>query len=246
MEQDKDQSKQSSPSQVTELVRLRNFFYRDGYRRLTLILLMLVVLNIVSLLTLYYLITHRPPPTYFATNIEGGIVPLTPLDKPSVPDALVRDWAARAAAAAFSFNYVQYRDQLQEASATYFTPEGGKQFMDALKNSGNVDFVKAGKLIAIGQVLAAPTLGAEGVLSSGQYTGRYYWQITLPLEVMYQGPNIKGNTRQEFFEVSLLIVRDNSLVDRSSKLDSAKGLGIAQFLARSKKSDALLDTANIL
>ncbi|MHA7840890.1 MAG: type IVB secretion system apparatus protein IcmL/DotI [Gammaproteobacteria bacterium] len=220
-------------SHATELVRLRNFFYRDGYRRLSLLLLILIVLNVVSVLTVYYLVMHRPPPSYFATNIQGGIVPLTPLSKPSLPDALVRDWAARAVSAAFSFNYEQYRDQLQETSATYFTADGGKQFMDALTASGNIDFVTAGKLIAIGQVKAAPTLGAEGVLPSGAYKGRYYWRLTIPLEVLYQGPSIKGNVRREVFDVSLLIVRDNTLVDNSSKLDSAKGIGIAQFLARS-------------
>lgn len=229
--------KKRTRSHATELVRLRNFFYRDGYRRLTLLLLILILLNVGSVMTVYYLVTHRPPPSYFATNIEGGIVPLTPLNKPSLSDALVRDWAARAVAAAFSFNYVQYRDQLQETSATYFTANGGKQFMDALTKSGNIDFVKAGKLIAIGQVTAAPTLGAEGILPSGAYKGRYYWRLTIPLEVLYQGPGIKGNMRREAFDVSLLIVRDNALVDDSSKLDSAKGIGIAQFLAQSAASN---------
>lgn len=217
---------------AADLVRLRNFFYRDGYRRLTLLLLIVVILNLVSMLTLYYLATHRPPPVYFATNIQGGIVPLTPLNKPSASDALVRDWAARAAVAAFSFNYVQYRDQLQETSATYFTPDGGKQFMDALTKSGNIDFVKTGQLIAIGQVKEAPTLGAKGILPSGAYKGRYYWRIDIPLDVLYQGQGIKGNMRHETFDVSMLIVRSNTLVDNSSKLDSAKGIGIAQFLAR--------------
>lgn len=236
--------KKSARSHATELVRLRNFFYRDGYRRLSVLLLILIVLNAGSVMTVYYLVTHRPPPAYFATNIQGGIVPLTPLSEPSLSDALVRDWAARAVAAAFSFNYVQYRDQLQETSATYFTADGGRQFMEALTKSGNIDFVKAGKLIAIGQVTAAPTLGAEGVLPSGAYKGRYYWRLTIPLEVLYQGPGIKGNVRREAFDVSLLIVRDNTLVDNSSKLDSAKGIGIAQFLAQNAAPSSLSEGSN--
>ena len=80
-----------------ELVRMRNNFYRDSYRRLVLIMFLLLVTVVLSLSTVFYLASHRPKPKYFATNVYGGIVPLKPLNQPSVSNEELLQWSARAA-----------------------------------------------------------------------------------------------------------------------------------------------------
>src|SRR4029079_19397823 len=87
--------------------------------------------------TLGYLLTHPPMPRYFATSINGRITPLYPLLEPNQSDSAVLQWANQAAIAAFSYNFVNYRTELQAASG-FFTADGWTQFLSALENSNNL------------------------------------------------------------------------------------------------------------
>ena len=127
-------------------VALRNNFYRDGQRKMIVVLLVSMLANIVLAGILVYIITHPPAPKYFATSINGRITPLIPLDIPNQSDSSVLQWANVAATAAYSYNFVNYRTELVAASG-FFTPEGWDQFLTALKQSNNLDAVVAKKLI---------------------------------------------------------------------------------------------------
>ena len=82
-------------------VALRNAFYRDGQRKMILVLLVSMVANFVLASMLVYIILHPPAPKYFATSINGRITPLFPLNEPNQSDSAVLQWANQAAIAAF-------------------------------------------------------------------------------------------------------------------------------------------------
>ena len=128
------------------VVALRNKFYKDSQRKVIFALLIAILVNLVLGSMLTYIITHPPAPKYFATSINGRITPLFPLDQPNQSDSAVLQWANQAAIASFTYNFVNYRDELQ-ASSGFFTPEGWDQFLSALQQSNNLDAVKAKKLI---------------------------------------------------------------------------------------------------
>jgi intracellular multiplication protein IcmL len=111
-------------------VALRNNFYRDGQRKMILVLLVSVIANLVLAAMLVFIITHPPAPKYFATSINGRITPLFPLSEPNQSDSAVLQWANQAAIAAFTYNFVNYRTELQ-ASSGFFTAEGWDQFLTA-------------------------------------------------------------------------------------------------------------------
>jgi len=195
-------------------VRLRNQFYKDSQRKVMLALLITILVNLVLGGVLLYIITHPPAPKYFATSINGRITPLQPLDQPNQSDSAVLQWANQAAIAAFTYNFVNYRDELQ-ASSAFFTAGGWDQFLGALKQSNNLDAVKAKKLVVSAVATRAPIVLQKGVLS-----GSYSWRVQMPILVTYQSAS-------EFTQQNNVVTM---LITRISTLNSPRGIGIAQFV----------------
>ena len=198
------------------LITLRNTFYRDSYRRVMLVLLLSIIVNVVLIGVLYYQVTHPPKPRYFATSINGRITPLYPLSRPNQTDAAIATWANRAAIAAYSYNFVNYRSELEAASG-FFTPQGWRNFLQALKNSNNLEAVTQRKLI----VSAVPT-SSPIFLSKGLINGRYTWRVQMNILVTFQNP-------KEFSQQNNVITM---LITRISTLNSPRGIGISQFIVR--------------
>lgn len=195
-------------------VALRNAFYKDGHRKMTIALLISILLNFILTALLFYLITHPPAPKYFATSINGRITPLYPLSEPNQSDSAVLQWANQAAIAAFTYNFVNYREELQ-ASSGFFTAEGWSQFLTALEASNNLDAVKAKKLIVSAVATRAPIILQKGILN-----GKYSWRVQMPILVTYQSAS-------EFSQQNNVVTM---LITRVSTLNSPRGIGIAQFV----------------
>lgn len=197
-------------------VGLRNAFYRDNYRRVVLILFLSMIVNLGLAGVLFWMLTHPPKPVYFATSINGRISPLYPLSQPNQSDSAVLQWANQAAIASFTYNFVNYRQELQAASE-FFTPAGWKEFLDALQQSNNLDSVKAKKLIVSAVATQAPI-----VLRKGRLGGRYAWRVQMPLLVTYQSAS-------EFSQEKNIVTM---LIKRISTLNSPRGIGIEQLVVR--------------
>ncbi|HHF7365758.1 TPA: type IVB secretion system apparatus protein IcmL/DotI [Legionella bozemanae] len=196
------------------VVALRNKFYKDSQRKVILALLIALIVNIILAALLVYMITHPPAPKYFATSINGRITPLFPLNEPNQSDSAVLQWANQAAIAAFTYNFVNYRDELQ-ASSGFFTPEGWDQFLSALQQSNNLDAVKAKKLIVSAVATRAPIILQKGVLN-----GSFSWRVQMPILVTYQSAS-------EFTQQNNVVTM---LITRVSTLNSPRGIGISQFV----------------
>lgn len=196
------------------VVTLRNKFYKDSQRKVMLALLVALLVNLVLASMLVYILTHPPAPKYFATSINGRITPLFPLNEPNQSDSAVLQWANQAAIAAFTYNFVNYRDELQ-ASSGFFTAEGWDQFLNALQQSNNLDAVKAKKLIVSAVATRAPIILQKGVLN-----GSYSWRVQMPILVTYQSAS-------EFTQQNNVVTM---LISRVSTLNSPRGIGISQFV----------------
>ncbi|HHF7346308.1 TPA: type IVB secretion system apparatus protein IcmL/DotI [Legionella feeleii] len=196
------------------IVAMRNDFYRDGQRKTMITLIISILVNFVLASLLVYMITHPPAPKYFATSINGRITPLYPLNEPNQSDSAVLQWANQAAIAAFTYNFVNYRDELQ-ASSGFFTADGWSQFLTALQQSNNLDAVKAKKLIVSAVATRAPIILQKGILN-----GRYSWRVQMPILVTYQSAS-------EFSQQNNVVTM---LITRVSTLNSPRGIGISQFV----------------
>lgn len=197
-----------------QVVKLRNEFYRDNYRKVVAALLLSFFIILILAGSLFYIVTNPPAPRYFATTNDGRIVPLIPFNRPNLSNAAVLQWANTAATAAYSYNFVNYRQALQQA-ANYFTPEGKQMFFNAVKSSNNLTAVIAKKLI-----VSAVATGVPVVLEQGVMLGRYTWKVQIPMLITYQSAS---QFSQQSVTVTMLIVR-------VSPLESVRGIGIAQFI----------------
>ena len=199
---------------IIEVVKSRNDFYRDNYRKVVIALLLCIFIIVILTCSIIYIITNPPEPRYFATTNDGRIMPLVPLEQPNLSNAALLQWANTAAISAYTYNFIDYRQRLQEASE-YFTPDGWRAFLDALKASNNLNAVTDKKLVVSAVAVKAPTVLEQGILM-----GRYTWKVQLEMLVSYQSPN---QMVQQNLVVTMLIVRVPTL-------NSARGIGIAQFI----------------
>lgn len=197
-----------------QVVKLRNDFYRDNYRKVVAALLISFFIVLTLAGALFYIVTHPPAPRYFATSNDGRLVPLIPFDRPNLNNSTVLEWANTAATAAYSYNFVNYREALQQA-ADYFTQEGRQMFFNAVKSSNNLQAVIAKKLI-----VSAVATGVPVVLEQGVMLGRYTWKVQIPMLITFQSAS---QFSQQSVTVTMLIVR-------VSPLASPRGIGIAQFI----------------
>ncbi len=200
---------------AVEIVRLRNKFYRDNYKRVMFALLLSFIIIVVLMGIIFYMISHQPQPKYFATRPNGALIPLIPLSRPNQSNRTIKQWANEAAVAAYTFNWVDYRKALEDAS-NFFTPQGWTQFVTQLKASNNLDAIKDRKLI-----MSSVATGAPVILHQGLLNGRYSWKVEMPMLVSL---NSASQTLQQALNITLLITR-------VSPLDNPKGIAIAQFIA---------------
>jgi intracellular multiplication protein IcmL len=198
-----------------EVVRLRNDFYRDNYRRVMSMLLLSSLVIVILVCAVVYVVLNPPAPKYFATDAQGRIIRLTPIDEPNLSEEALLQWANIAAVAAYTYNFVNYRQELQAASE-FFTPDGWQKFIQALQSSNNLNAVIAKKLVVTAVATDAPVILQRGVLN-----GRYSWRVQIPLLVTYQSAS----------QISQQNVVVTMLITRISTLNSARGIGIAQFVA---------------
>jgi intracellular multiplication protein IcmL len=200
---------------AVELVRLRNNFYRDNYRRLVGALLILLFIVVVLVGTVFYQLVNRPEPRYFATTVDGRIMPLYPLSEAMLSPGELLQWAHGAAIAAYTYNFVNYRAAMQQLQ-NQFTPDGWRYYEDALKVSRNLEMVIAKKL-----VVSAVATGTPVILDQAVINGRYSWKVQIPLLVSYQSPN-----EQTQKPVILMMI-----ISRVPTVDMPKGIAIVSFVA---------------
>jgi intracellular multiplication protein IcmL len=124
-------------------------------------------------------------------------------------------WANTAAIAAYTYNFVNYRQELQSAS-DFFTPEGWAEFTGALRTSNNLNSVIEKKL-----VVSAVATGAPVILDQGVINGAYTWTVQMPMLVTYQSAS----------QVARQNIVVKMVIQRISTLNSARGIGISSFVA---------------
>lgn len=212
-------------SGALERVVLRNNFYRDNYRRLMVVCLGLILITLGLGAWGFYERANKPPPQYFATTFDGKLIPLIPLDQPSLSDNQLLQWSTEAAVAAYTFNYVNYRKALQDVRI-YFTKTGYQYFLKALRDSNNLQAVIDKKMIVSATPTGAPIILRKGILNDGTEEGIYSWQVQLPMEIFFQ-------SEQSPITQNIILTM---IITRVPTLESPSGVGIASFVIREGKA----------
>ena len=180
------------------LVMERNVFYRDAYRRVIFILVSIFVLNCVLAVGIVYKYLNPPAPQYFATTPEGRIIKIHALTDPAVTNEFVLQKSAAWVRQLFSFDYIHYQKQLQDASDN-FTANGWNDFFASLKKSNLLTLIANQKMVASATLTAAPQIIQQSVVS-----GHYAWKVEMPLLVTYTNGT---NTQHQMYNLTLIVMR---------------------------------------
>lgn len=196
-----------------EAVVLRNEFYRDGYRKSLLIVIILIVSNLFAIFAISKLSDRPSPVAFFATSPDGRIIPVLDLRLPGKSNAEIIDWATRAAIKVYTYDFVNYRDALQQASQK-FTGSGWTNFQKAMQSSKMLKTVVAGRLV----MTAQPTSAAV-ITNSDVRGGRYTWRVEIPMMLYLEGPKpIKQP------------IRVSMLIQRVSLVNNPDGVAIVNYV----------------
>lgn len=194
-------------------VYMRYEFYRDGYRKILGMVVASVLINCVLAVGVFSLVTNPPPPRYFATSPDGQIIPVRPLTEPVYSTADILAWATNVGITAYSYDYVNYRSDLQ-ALAGSFTSDGWTTFLAALEGSRMLDSVMSQKLVMTAVPTGAPIIKQQGLLN-----GRYSWKIAIPMLVKLTG----SVALQQPVQIYMLI-------QRVSLVNNPKGIAVSSFI----------------
>ncbi len=206
--------------QSLEIVVERNHFYRDGYRKLSLIFMVLLT----SAIMLFFVNSHlsktqKRPPEFFAMTCDGNFASVIPLSEPMVSDAKLLAWANRVITSVYSFDFVHFREQLEDSSH-YFTARGWQEFGRVFQSARNLETVLEKNLLVSAVPTAAPLIEKRGVIN-----GLYTWQVSMPILVTYQS---NETNIQQALDVIINI-------QRVSMYRNSDGIAISQYIASEGK-----------
>jgi intracellular multiplication protein IcmL len=203
---------------AAELIILRNFYYRDSYRKLLGLTLLLILIIVALVYVLMYERKAIPEPKYFATTYDGIPLARVPLRLPNLEPNALLTWATEAIISSYTLNFLNYRVVLQN-SRSYFTRNGYENFLNALKVSGNMDAVKRKKMVVYARIVGTPTIIRDSTSDpSFRINGAYTWQIEFPMALIYENSNPEDRIIQNS-KVTLL-------VRRLSTIEAEHGVGI--------------------
>lgn len=198
---------------------MRFEWYRDGFRMLLLLLLIMASGLALSLGLNVYLFNAQPGPKYFVQTKDHQLVGVVPLNEPSFSDERITQWVTEAVIAANNWNFADYRESLQDACNRYFTPQGCQEYKDALVRIGNLESVKK-KRLTVRAVVTRPPIILNKVIS-GQ-TQRFTWNMQMEMMVSYLSSS--EQTTQTLM-VNLVIVR-------RAVTEYEQGVGIEKYVAQ--------------
>lgn len=185
---------------------------------------MLACLAAFSGLCAITLINRAPQYRYILTTDTGEVLPLAPLDKPNHDDEFIAKWTLDAITRLYSFDYVNYRQQLQDARRN-LTTYGWNSFEKALEESGNFKAILQNRYA----VTAVPT-GPATVIKSAVHTGfmRHAWRVEFPILLTYQsgrnGDDGRPLIANQNLRLSIVVIRQPEYIQKD-------GLGIRSILA---------------
>ncbi len=198
------------------IIHQRNQFYRNKFHLMIGVYVLSLIVIAILIGVVIYLLKNPTMPLYFVTDEVSRLIQDVPRELPNMSDDNVALWATEAIEHAYSYDFVNYRSQLQNAQK-YFTDYGWRNYMDGLKASNNLIALTQRKYVIVAKAVGKPRLLIEGILG-----GAYAWKFEIPLlATYYSSPYDEKNS----FRNPLLVT---VIVQRQSILNSYRGLGIVQ------------------
>lgn len=211
-----------SAEEAISSLLLRDWYANVRVHYMSRVVAALAVLLAVSLVGTFVLIDRPPQFRYVLTNTVGQVLPQVPLSQPNHDDQFVVDWTVDSITRLYSFDFVNFRLQFQEAQKN-MTAVGWKSFEEAMKVSGNFNAVVGNRYVTT----AVPT-GPGRVIGKGDILGRHAWKVEFPMLISYRSSakDQDGKLRVTNQPLTMTVT-----VIRQSVFLNEAGLGIRAIVA---------------
>ncbi len=173
----------------------------------------------------FWSVLARPEPVYFATRVDGGILPLVPVSTPFLSEGQVTNFAVRAVTRALTLDFANWRDDLTGAARYFEQPDGWNGFLDAIEQSDMLSYLRDHRLVST--VVANGAAIVEQGLDDRQ---RYSWKVQIPLSMTYESAS----------EISRERLLAEVVVSRLPTWESPDAVGITQIIVRPGRADSAL------
>ena len=121
---------------------------------------------------------------YFATEPNGGLMPMVSYDKPFDTDSAVISWTEQAVTGIFSFDVLNYRRRMESAQKD-FTSAGFPTFLAKFKKNGLYADMMARKLMISAVQSGTAVIRLKGLNPQGVYA----WQVQIPIHFRLESSN---------------------------------------------------------
>jgi len=190
-----------------------------GYRYITLAAVLATGAALVSAgIAAAVLLRDNTIERYFATDPEGRITKLVPLDQPFLTPRAIVQFAERAVTSLLTFDGVNYKRQFA-AARPWFTEDAIRQIETELARNGMLEEVIKTRAIVTTIGEGTPIIKAEGV---DPQKGVYAWEIQLQLRMTVQTRRQAADGRY------VALVR----VERRKQTDAGQGVMITRIILK--------------
>jgi intracellular multiplication protein IcmL len=207
----------------SQVVRLKDDFYRDGFYKVIFSLLAIVVAIVFLIALSLYVHFTKPDPVNFSADNEWRVLPPVPLDQPYLSTSDLVQWISEVLPSAFTFDFVNYSKFLKN-SAQYFTQNGWNKFLEQVNVYANFNTIQSSKLFVNSEASGAPFILSQGLLD-----GKYAWWVQMPINIQYI--NVEKMT------LTPLVVQ--VLITRVPTLNNLYGVGIENIVVNKGGGDQL-------
>lgn len=197
------------------LTERENSFYRDYYDSVMVIVIVAMFAALCSAVFAFYQLFHRPLPSFSAVAANGKQMQLVASPDPNLTSSAIIKWSRKAALAAYTFDFVNYTNQLRLAKP-YFTVNGWDGYLASI--SPLIATIKQNQLFINSIITDPPVISNQGELPEQGYV----WRIQIPFLVTFQ--SAETVTRKNY-TVLLTIEKVPTTVNPA-------GIGISQFVMK--------------
>jgi len=183
---------------------------------LMIVLMAEIIIVLILVTVVMYQIFNRPLPPYAAISPKNQRMELTASYEPNLVTSTLLNWASKAAVAAYTFDFANYKKQI-EMARPYFTEAGWADYQASVAKL--IETITQNQLFVNGVVTGAPVISNQGMLPGHGYT----WRIQIPFLVSYLS---SGPTESANYTVVMTVVKVPTT-------QNPAGIGIDQFVMTS-------------
>jgi len=158
-----------------------------------------VVLLVLLTAWLFFFPKYR----FIPTKDNQAICEINSQIAPDIIGPVVTDFAKDAVLHAYSYDYVNYRQTLNDVAARWFTDDGSKAFFRSLDDSGNLEKVIKGRLVLRSATLDVPQLERQGT----DERFRSWWEVTVPVQIAFYANGETTPVSRQSFDAVVRVVQ---------------------------------------